>query len=377
MYHDYIITAISLLVIALFIGGLTIRKYNIPYLYFLGGTVIAAVFLIDPNVVGNTIVKLLYPWFIPIMFMVGPGLYGSFCTIEERRAKWHIIHYLPVLIGYGILLVQLAFFNSRFLENQHLAHSLNWDDAHMFWPFTDKWILFAYTFHLLLYILWSIFKLTITNSKKLSFVLPIFHLVYLIPIFDITNHFLTGEFLVFPSAQSQYYTMVGLVLIIFWDVVNIRPTVQKQKEAEAIAYEEKKRAEREMALMQETPKEIYPRAEKVLNSEMTLYLSGLVEGKEKFLFTTHSKKAEFIKHSPFKRTDWEQFFSTTATNFGFFKKYLRIYRAIHLMEEGYLEKQSVEHLAINVGYSSRAPFYIAFEQITGQSLYEYRKAKLH
>jgi methylphosphotriester-DNA--protein-cysteine methyltransferase len=42
------------------------------------------------------------------------------------------------------------------------------------------------------------------------------------------------------------------------------------------------------------------------------------------------------------------------------------------MEEGYLENQSVESLAKTVGYSSRAPFYIAFEQIVGKSLQDFK-----
>lgn len=372
MYQDYIITALSLLVIALIIGGLTIRKYNIPYLYFLCGTVIAAAFLTDPAVIGNATVKVLYPWFVPVIFMVGPGLYGSYCTIEERRNRWHIIHYLPVLVGYSILLIHLAFFNDHFYAIVSLAHQLDFSATSMFWPFSDRWILLAYPFHVLLYILWSIYKLNDSNAKMLLYVLPIIHGLYLIPIFDITQNFLTGDLLVFQETQLVYYVMIGLILIIFWDVVNIRPSVQKQNEAEALAYAEKRRIERELALVQESPKEVYPRAEKIPNAEMVLYLNGLLKGKEAFLFTTHSKKAEFIRHSPFTQTDWEQFFSTTATNFGFFKKYLRIHRAIRLMEEGCLEKQSIEQLAKTVGYSSRAPFYIAFEQITGQSLYEYR-----
>ena len=43
------------------------------------------------------------------------------------------------------------------------------------------------------------------------------------------------------------------------------------------------------------------------------------------------------------------------------------------MEEGYLENQSVESLAKTVGYFSRAPFYLAFEQIMGKSLTDYRE----
>ncbi|MCH1533881.1 MAG: hypothetical protein L7S65_02855, partial [Schleiferiaceae bacterium] len=353
------------MIIALVIGGLTIRRFNIPYLYYLGSILVIALFLTDPTLVGNTFVKLLYPWFVPVFFMVGPGLYGSFCTIEERRNRWHIIHYLPVLIGYSILLIHLAFFNDHFYATVSLAHQLDLSTTEVFWPFSDRWILLAYPFHLLLYILWSIYKLTDSNAKKLLYVLPIVHGLYLIPIFDIIHNFLTGNVLIFPNAQSVSYLMVGLVLIIFWDVVNIRPTVQKQNEAEALAYAEKKRIERELALVQESPKEVYPRAEKIPNPEMVLYLNGLLEGKEAFLFNTYSKKAEFIRHSPFNQIDWERFFSTTSTSFGFFKKYLRIHRAIRLMEEGCLEKQSIEQLAKTVGYSSRAPFYIAFEQITG------------
>ena len=85
---------------------------------FLGGIVIAAFFWIDPGLVGNVFIRQLYPWFIPLFFMVGPGLYGSFCTIKERRNKWHVIHYLPIITGYIILIVHLAFFNDQFLSNR-------------------------------------------------------------------------------------------------------------------------------------------------------------------------------------------------------------------------------------------------------------------
>ena len=167
--------------------------------------------------------------------------------------------------------------------------------------------------------------------------------------------------------------MFGLVFLIFWDVVNIRPRMQKEKEAEIKAYEAEKEAARKATFIKEAPKEIYPNAEKVNNAEIVLYIERLIQSGEEFPFNKHSKKADFIKHSPFKNTDWEAFFSATSTNFGFFKKYTRIHRALRLMEEGYLEDQSVESLAKTVGYSSRAPFYLAFEQIMGESLIAYRE----
>jgi methylphosphotriester-DNA--protein-cysteine methyltransferase len=373
MYQDYIITAIFLLVLALVIGGLTIRRYNIPYLYFLGATVLNATFLTDVQIVGDAVVKVMYPWFIPLFFLVGPGLYGSYCSINERRNRWHIIHYLPVILGYVILIVQLAFFNNRFYETVQLAHELRWDTTGIFWPFSDKWILLAYPFHVLLYVFTSISKLNADKAKLPLFILPLAQGVFLIPLLDINYYFLTGENLIFTNDEVLRYIMFGLVFLIFWDVVNIRPRMQKAKEAEIKAFEAEKEAERQAALIQEAPKEIYPNAGKITNRDFVLYIDELIQGNEELPFNKHSKKANFIKKSPFKSTEWDNFFFDTSTNFGFFKKYIRIQRAIGLMEEDYLENDSVESLAKTVGYSSRAPFYIAFEQIMGKSLTDYRE----
>ena len=373
MYQDYIITAIFLLVLALVIGGLTIRRYNIPYLYFLGATVLNATFLTDVQIVGDAVVKVMYPWFIPLFFLVGPGLYGSYCSINERRNRWHIIHYLPVIIGYAILIVQLAFFNNRFYETVQLAHELRWSTTSIFWPFSDKWILLAYPFHVLLYVFTSISKLNENKAKLPLYILPLAQGVFLIPLLDINYYFLTGENLIFTNDEVLRYIMFGLVFLIFWDVVNIRPRMQKAKEAEIKAFEAEKEVERQAALIQEAPKEIYPNAGKITNRDFVLYIDELIQGNEELPFNKHSKKANFIKKSPFKSTEWDNFFFDTSTNFGFFKKYVRIQRAFGLMEEGYLQNDSVESLAKTVGYSSRAPFYIAFEQIMGKSLTDYRE----
>ena len=373
MYQDYIITAIFLLVLALVIGGLTIRRYNIPYLYFLGATVLNATFLTDVQIVGDAVVKVMYPWFIPLFFLVGPGLYGSYCSINERRNRWHIIHYLPVIIGYVILIAHLAFFNDRFYETVQLAHELRWDTTGIFWPFSDKWILLAYPFHVLLYVFTSISKLNDNKAKLPLYILPLAQGVFLIPLLDINYYFLTGENLIFTNDEVLRYIMFGLVFLIFWDVVNIRPRMQKAKEAEIKAFEAEKEVERQAALIQEAPKEIYPNAGKITNRDFVLYIDELIQGNEELPFNKHSKKANFIKRSPFKSTEWDNFFFDTSTNFGFFKKYIRIQRAIGLMEEDYLENDSVESLAKTVGYSSRAPFYIALEQIMGKSLTDYRE----
>jgi len=373
MYQDYIITAIFLLIVALVIGGLTIRRYNIPYLYFLGGTLIGATFFIDPVLIGNATVSFLYPWFLPLLFLVGPGLYGSFCTIQERRDKWHLIHYLPMFIGYIILIIHIAGFNDHFYETVQLARDLKWAGTEIFWPLSDKWILLAYPFHVLLYIIFSVNKLNVMKARVPFYVLPVFQAVFLVPYLDIIYNFVEHDFLFFASGETLRYIMFGNVFLIFWDVVNIRPRMQKEKEDEIKAYEAEKEAERQAALVQEAPKEIYPNAGKITNWDFVLYIDELIQGNEELPFNKHSKKANFIKKSPFKSTEWDNFFFDTSTNFGFFKKFIRIQRAIGLIKEGCLENDSVEILAKTVGYSSRAPFYIAFEQIIGKSLTDYRE----
>ena len=374
MYQDYIITALSLLVIALIIGGITVRRYNIPYLYFLASTVLNATFLTD--IAGNSIVKVMYPWFIPLFFLIGPGLYGSYCSVEERKDRWHIIHYLPVFLGYVILILELGFFNDYFYNTVQLAHDLKWESTSVFWPFSDKWIILAQPFHTLLYVVFSVRKLNTSKARLPLFVLPIVQGISLIPLLDINYHFLTGDFLIFANDQVLRYAMFGLVFLIFWDVVNIRPRRQKQEEEKLKAYKAEKEEQRQASLNLEAPKEIYPNAGKVINTEMVLYIERLIKGDEEFPFNKHSKKTDFIKHSPFKNPDWESFFSLTSTNFGFFKKYTRIHRAIRLIEDGFLDGQSVETLAKTVGYSSRALFYLAFEQIMGESLTAYREIQI-
>ena len=64
-----------------------------------------------------------------------------------------------MFIGYIILIVHLAGFNDHFYETVQLARDLKWAGTEIFWPLSDKWILLAYPFHVLLYIIVSVNKL--------------------------------------------------------------------------------------------------------------------------------------------------------------------------------------------------------------------------
>ena len=160
----------------------------------------------------------------------------------------------------------------------------------IFWPFSDKWILLAYPFHVLLYVFTSISKLNENKAKLPLYILPLAQGVFLIPLLDINYYFLTGENLIFTNDEVLRYIMFGLVFLIFWDVVNIRPRMQKEKEAEIKAYEAEKEAERQAALIQEAPKEIYPNAGKITNRDFVLYIDELIQGKKNYPSINIQKK---------------------------------------------------------------------------------------
>lgn len=59
--------------------------------------------------------------------------------------------------------------------------------------------------------------------------------------------------------------------------------------------------------------------------------------------------------------------------FSDYKKIVRIHDACKLLDEGYLEKNTIESLAELIGFTSYHTFYIAFKSITGTSTQDYAK----
>lgn len=55
----------------------------------------------------------------------------------------------------------------------------------------------------------------------------------------------------------------------------------------------------------------------------------------------------------------------SKVSFSEFKKIIRIYDALNLIEENYLKSNTLESLATKIGFSSYNPFFIAFKDITG------------
>ena len=61
-------------------------------------------------------------------------------------------------------------------------------------------------------------------------------------------------------------------------------------------------------------------------------------------------------------------------NFQDFKKIIQINDAIELMKAGYVKQQTIESLALTVGFSSYNPFFLSFKNITGITPQQYSKS---
>jgi len=360
MYKDYIIMATALLVIALVFAGIRVRKYNWPYLYFLTGIVIASFLLTDPALVGDKFITVLYPLFVPVLYIIGPGIYGSVQPVEARRNPWHIIHYLPMFIGYIMISLHWFLDEPNYHQSVFNGRQFQFETNHMFWPFTDKFILMGYPYFTAGYYILSIRKLREQGSPRNMYILPVGMLIFTPLIFDVVHDYVYGYGFFIQDPDLQRYLLLPAVLIIFWDVIIVKQP--KPKEVTSVDEE-----------VQETIQ--YPEIIKVQNESLAFYVEELCEASGAHLSSDLQTKQGFVKQSPFEKEEWEKFFSDTRTSWNFLKKFVRIKRAIALMEEGFLVEGSIEELAQEVGYSTRASLYLAFRQVMGVALPEYREER--
>jgi len=209
-----------------------------------------------------------------------------------------------------------------------------------------------------LYYLLTFRKLRELKADWNKYILPIGMLAFSPFIWDVVYHFIYGEGYFIKNAAVQRYILVGAVLVIFWDVIIIKPPKPK---------EVMDRVDEKRPLI--AP---YPYIEDFRNEAMALYIMELAEERNLKLFQKFKNKDAFIKSTSFKNEEWDQFFAFTRTSWNYLKKYIRVRRAIQLMEEGFLEEHNIDTLAEEVGYNSRASLYTAFKQVMGTSLPDFR-----
>ncbi len=113
---------------------------------------------------------------------------------------------------------------------------------------------------------------------------------------------------------------------------------------------------------------IYPELTKYLKDIEYLALIENCFRKPKTSATEIAKKLE-IPNSHFKFI----FKYHSKVSYSEFKKIIKTYDAIQLIESGYLKTNTLEALAIKVGFSSYNPFFTSFKEITGSTPQSYNK----
>jgi AraC-like DNA-binding protein len=113
---------------------------------------------------------------------------------------------------------------------------------------------------------------------------------------------------------------------------------------------------------------IYPELTKYLKDIENLALTEKWFRKPKTSATEIAKKLEIPKsHLKFV------FKYHSKVSLSEFKKIIKTYDALQLIESGYLKINTLEALAIKVGFSSYNPFFTSFKEITGSTPQAYNK----
>ena len=135
----------------------------------------------------------MYSLFVPILFIIGTGLYRSIQPAENRRTPWYIIHYLPMIIGYLMIFLHWFLATDDYYSSVQACRKFEFTNNRMFYPFTDKFILMEYPVFSAGYFMLSIRKLKEQDySPRKMYLLPIGLLISTPIIFDLVHDNVNG-----------------------------------------------------------------------------------------------------------------------------------------------------------------------------------------
>lgn len=104
----------------------------------------------------------------------------------------------------------------------------------------------------------------------------------------------------------------------------------------------------------------------IINQKVQDFLSNEQESRM-ILIQPKISLAKLSELSDIDITEWRNYFAEQDITFTDLKREHRITHAIQLINEGYLNKYTVDSLAAAIGYSSKSSFYSAYKQITGRA----------
>ena len=119
----------------------------------------------------------------------------------------------------------------------------------------------------------------------------------------------------------------------------------------------------------DTPKVQYERKEK-LNIEPINYHEVIafledIDHSEKMFCESKISLDRLAQVTNIEAITWRNYLNDEGLSFSDLKKKVRVNYALRLIEEGFLEKYTIDSLTETIGYSSRTSFYSAYKEVTG------------
>lgn len=366
-YRDVLFFGVVVLFASTFFFSTSLRKMEQwYYLVFLIGGSISGTFFMDPEVVESTVVEVLYPWALPMFYTIGPGLYLSYFPKAQETYTERLLHFSPALIIFLSQLFVYLFNGDTFLIQRQLVMELDITASSSTGLFSDAFIILCYPLHILFYALRLIVlaRRDTRLDKYKNMLIPWSTILFLVPLYLVILDFMY-EIVYINSAVVRLVLSLEIVVIMY-DLYLGRRLFSKS----AVLHQEIDPAT--TVLHDDIPKELGIDLSSNL-ARFTSFLYMQIEDGDSLFYKEQMKKEDILSLSPYSSEEWEEFFIQSNKTFVYYKKYIRVHRAIKLMSEGYLDHFSIGALTSEVGYNSRSSFYNAFLDVTGESLADFRK----
>lgn len=361
LYHDYLFLALFILLLGFAMGTIQSRKqHQFYFVLFIFSSLISGSYFTDPDQVGNSALALLHPWTLPFLYTIGPALLHSYNY--DKDSVNHVktlFHYLPAITISALLLAHYFLSPNSYKESYALALDFKLDITKTTRFINDSTLFLLYPIHVMSYAVYILLTKRKLHWRELS--LPICILLFLFPLFELILHFIYGHSLIFKSPQLLRVLLIFPVFAIIFDMFLGRKLLASTRTPSAIRPSKP------------TGNDPSPAANTATSSlKVLLYLEAQIDDQESLFFNEGVHKDVILQQSPFELEEWKLFFQEQHKNFTYYKKWVRVHKAIKLIEGDYLDQYGVQALCSEVGYSSRSSFYLAFEEITGKRLSEYR-----
>ena len=122
-------------------------------------------------------------------------------------------------------------------------------------------------------------------------------------------------------------------------------------------------------LLTDTPKVQYERKERLhiepINYHDVIAFLEDTDLSEKIFCESKISLDRLAQQTDIEAITWRNYLNDEGLSFSDLKKKIRVNYAVRLIENGFLEKYTIDSLTETIGYSSRTSFYAAYKEITG------------